>query len=130
MQIAEALRLLRTRKGLTQIAASKRKGAPDFRTLSHWENQRKLPSFKLLYNYLASLNLDFRDLQAALDQVEGKVPKRLQDGLERLDHRVGEIEQQLGHEPINSPTKPPSSTAHTATTPPDPSPEQTSQPPR
>ncbi len=50
MQIAEALRLLRTRAGLTQIAASKRKGAPDFRTLARWETRRKLPSFRLLYN--------------------------------------------------------------------------------
>ncbi len=101
MQIAEALRLLRTRENLTQTAASKRKGAPDFRTLSHWETRRKMPSLKLLYGYLTSLGLDFCDLQEALHQVEGAAPKRLQDGLERLDHRVGELERHLGLEDLS-----------------------------
>lgn len=98
MQIAEALRLIRSRQGLTQAAAAKRQGAPDYRTLSQWENQRKMPSLALLRTYLESMGLDFRDLQGALDQVEGKVPKRLQDGLERLEVRVGEIERHLGVE--------------------------------
>ncbi len=91
MRIAEALRLLRTRKGLTQTAASKREGAPDFRTLSHWETRRKMPSLKLLNGYLLSLGLDFHDLQDALDQIEGRTPKRLEladkllrEGLENL----------------------------------------------
>ena len=91
MRIAEALRLLRTREGLTQTAASKREGAPDFRTLSHWETRRKMPSMKLLDGYLRSLGLDFHDLQDALDQIEGKTPKRLEladkllnEGLEKL----------------------------------------------
>ncbi len=91
MRIAEALRLLRTRESLTQTAASKREGAPDFRTLSHWETRRKLPSLKLLAGYLRSLGLDFHDLQDALDQIEGKTPKRLEladklltEGLEKL----------------------------------------------
>ncbi len=93
--MAEALRLLRTRKGLTQTAASKRQGAPDFRTLSHWETRRKLPSLKLLRSYLTSLDLDFSDLQEALNQVEGTAPKRLQDGLDRLKHRVAELERHM-----------------------------------
>ena len=91
MRIAEALRLLRTRKGLTQTAASKAEGAPDFRTLSHWETRRKMPSLKLLDAYLRSLGYDFHDLQDALDQIEGKTPKRLEladkllkEGLESL----------------------------------------------
>ncbi len=91
MRIADALRLLRTREGLTQTAASKREGAPDFRTLSHWETRRKMPSLKLLGAYLLSLGYDFHDLQDALDQIEGKTPKRLEqadallrDGLEKL----------------------------------------------
>ncbi len=91
MRIADALRLLRTREGLTQTAASKREGAPDFRTLSHWETRRKMPSLKLLGAYLLSLGFDFHDLQDALDQIEGKTPKRLEqadillrDGLEKL----------------------------------------------
>ncbi len=63
--------MLRTRQGLTQVAASKRRGAPDFRTLSHWETARKWPSLRLLVPYLHSLGLDLIDLQAALDQLVG-----------------------------------------------------------
>ena len=69
MRIAEALCLLRTRKGLSRIAASQLDGAPDFRTISHWETRRKLPSIRLLSGYLGALGLDFHDLQDALDQV-------------------------------------------------------------
>ena len=96
MQIGEALRLLRTGTGLTQSAASKLEGAPDYRTLSHWENNRKLPSFKLLCSYFTTLGVNFGDLQAALDHLEGSAPKRLQDEVKRLDRRVEELEQQLG----------------------------------
>ncbi len=91
----EALRLLRTGAGLTQAAASKLEGAPDYRTLSHWENNRKLPSFKLLCSYLTILAVDFGDLQAALDHIEGSAPKRLKDEVKLLDRRVEELEQQL-----------------------------------
>ncbi len=90
------MRLLRTRQGLTQAAASQREGSPDFRTLSCWENGKKMPSLRLLRAYLTSLGLDFGDLQEALHQVEGTAPKILQDGLERLEHRLGAIEQLLG----------------------------------
>ncbi len=96
--IAKALRLLRTRKGLTQAAACRGEGAPDSRTLSVWENGRKTPSLRLLSAYLTSLDLDFRDLQGALDQVQGTVPKGLQDGLARLEQRLGELERHLGLE--------------------------------
>ncbi len=94
----EALRLLRIRAGLTQTAASKLEGAPDYRTLSHWETRRKMPSLRLLRSYLTCMDLDFCDLQAALYQVEGTAPKRLQDGLKRLEHRVMELERILGVE--------------------------------
>ncbi len=67
--IAEALRLLRTRRGLTQTAAGRLDGAPDFRTLSHWETRRKQPSLRLLTGYLDALGFDYHDLQDALDQV-------------------------------------------------------------
>ena len=69
MQIAEALRLLRTLQGLSQTTAGQLDGAPDFRTISHWETRRKLPSVRLLTGYLEALGLDFHDLQDALDQV-------------------------------------------------------------
>ncbi len=103
MQIAEALRLLRTRKGLTQTGASKRPGSPDFRTLSHWETRRKIPSLKLLYRYLKSMDLDFCDLQEALNQIEGTAPKRVQDELGKLRHRVGKLEKRLDLEEGQSP---------------------------
>ncbi len=71
LPIGAALRLIRTRQGLTQVAASKLEGAADFRTLSHWETGRKLPSLRLLMPYLRALGVDLIDLQAALDQVQG-----------------------------------------------------------
>lgn len=96
--IAEALRLLRTRKGLTQAAACRGEGAPDFRTLSSWEGRRKTPTLRLLRAYLSSMDLDFRDLQEALDQVEGTASKRVRAGLASLEHRLGEVERHLGLE--------------------------------
>ncbi len=68
LPIGEALRLLRISRGLKQVEASRLAGAPDFRTISHWETHRKIPSFKLLTGYLAALGLDFHDLQDALDR--------------------------------------------------------------
>ncbi len=95
LPIAEALRLIRTRAGLTQTAAAKRQGAPDFRTLSHWETRRKQPSLRLLSSYLSTLDLDFSDLQDALDQIEGKVPKRLRGYLEGIQQRLGALEGRI-----------------------------------
>lgn len=92
LPIADALRLIRTRAGLTQTAAAKRKGAPDFRTLSHWETRRKQPSLKLLYGYLVALGLDFSDLQDALDQIEDRAPKRLRGDLEAITQRLRDLE--------------------------------------
>ncbi len=80
LPIAEALRLIRRRKGLTQVAASKLDGAPDFRTLSHWETRRKSPSLRLLSGYLSSLGLDFSDLQQALDEVTGRKDSYIGEG--------------------------------------------------
>jgi len=97
--IADALRLLRTRHGLTQTAAGQLAGAPDFRTLSHWETRRKLPSMRLLTGYLRALGLDFHDLQDALDHV-GVVPGQtvgrvdeLSAEVERLAERVAALER-------------------------------------
>ena len=92
LPISNALRLIRTRTGLTQTAAAKREGAPDFRTLSHWETRRKLPSLKLLHSYLGALGLDFSDLQDALDQIEGRAPKRLRGDLEEIRQQLGALE--------------------------------------
>lgn len=95
MRIAEALRLLRKRQGLTQTAASKLEGAPDPRTLSHWETSRKLPSLKLLRPYLKSLGFDFCDLEEALSLVEGTVDDPVQEGLDGLRRRVADHERRL-----------------------------------
>ena len=47
VSIAAALRVLRTRLKLTQTAIGQLPGAPDFRTISHWECSRKFPSLPL-----------------------------------------------------------------------------------
>ena len=86
--IAEALRLLRIRTGLTQTAAGSLDGAPDFRTLSHWETRRKYPSLKLLIGYLQAMNLDFHDLQDALNQVKG-----FGTTVARIDELDGQIDR-------------------------------------
>ncbi len=90
-----ALRLLRTREGLTQTAASKREGAPDFRTLSHWETRRKLPSMRLLAGYLASMDLDFHDLQDALDLVGNTLPKRVKSAVAGVEKRLDALDLRL-----------------------------------
>ncbi len=96
LPIAKALRLIRTREGLTQTAASKLPGAPDFRTLSHWETRRKVPSLRLLNAYLTALDLDFCDLQKALDQVRGVESPSLSRRLERLAARLDVLERNGG----------------------------------
>ncbi len=54
-----------------------------------------MPSLKLLAGYLGSLGLDFHDLQDALDQIEGKTPKRL----ELADKLLNEGLEKLGGDP-------------------------------
>ena len=73
LRLAEALRLIRTRAGLTKTAAAEHDGAPDRRVLSDWENRREIPTLELIERYLAALDLDVRDLQEALDQVEDQL---------------------------------------------------------
>ncbi len=90
--IAQALRLIRSRLELTQTAASKLEGAPDFRTLSHWETARKTPSLRLLVPYLEALGLDLRDLQDALDQVRGEPSAATSERLAGLAARVSALE--------------------------------------
>ncbi len=86
LPIAEALRELRERRKLTQTAAGQIGGAPDHRTLSHWETGRKQPSLRLLAGYLEALGLDFRDLQDAMDQVDGSA-------LQRIDEIAGQVDR-------------------------------------
>ncbi len=54
-----------------------------------------MPSLRLLASYLRSLGLDFHDLQDALDQIEGKIPK----GLELADTLLNEGLEKLGKDP-------------------------------
>ncbi|MCP3963663.1 MAG: hypothetical protein GY719_37985, partial [bacterium] len=62
----------------------------DFRTISHWETARKLPSLPLLARYLGALGLSFHDLQDALDQVRGWSSDQ------RVDELAGEVEGLAG----------------------------------
>ncbi len=72
--IAEALRLLRTRRDLTQTAAGQLDDAPDFRTLSHWETRhpgrQRAPSVETAGAgaELHRLELLFKALVAVLKQ--------------------------------------------------------------
>lgn len=100
--IAEALRLLRTRKGLSQTRAAQLPGAPDHRTLSHWETRRKHPSLLKLYEYLGALEVDFRGLQEVLDQIEGRSSpqvEKLAQRLDKLEQVVGDLVKDLGETP-------------------------------
>ncbi len=99
MKIADALRLLRGREELTQVEAAKRAGVPDFRTLSHWETGRKHPGAKLLYKYLRGLDLDFCDLQDALNELDEPALTGCRMEIERLGRRVAALERQLAASP-------------------------------
>ncbi len=92
LQIGAALRWIRTRQGLTQQEASRLEGAADFRTLSHWETGRKIPSLRLLVPYLRALGLDLIDLQAALDQVQGQPAALTSERLTGLASRINALE--------------------------------------
>lgn len=87
--------MIRVRRGLTQTALSKLPGAPDFRTLSHWEARRKVPSLRLLQKLLTAVGLDFRDLQDVLDQLAGRVGGSLDRRLAMIEGRLSEAGQQL-----------------------------------
>ncbi len=93
--IAEALRTLRKRKGLTQTDAGRIDGAPDHRTLSHWETGRKAPSLRLLTGYLRALGLDFHDLQDTLDQVDGSADRQVDELAGQVD-RLARVAEDLG----------------------------------
>ncbi len=95
--LGAALRELRMAQGVrTQTAAGQLPGAPDFRTLSHWETGRKDPSLPLLRSYLTALGLDFHDLQDAIDQADGSTERRFEklggqvDRLARVAEDIGE----------------------------------------
>ena len=83
--IAEALRLLRTRQGLTQTNASQLEGAPHLRTVCHWETGQKTPSLMLLIAYLTGMGLDLCDLQDALNELQAPHPTGCRAGLEKLE---------------------------------------------
>ncbi len=93
-RFADALRLIRTRKRISQTAASQIDGAPDFRTLSQWETRRKAPSMLLLTGYLEALGLDFHDLQDALDQV-GEVGTTV-GRIDEFDAQVDRLARVIG----------------------------------
>lgn len=93
--IGEALRLIRTRMGLTQKAAGRRPGAPDDRSISHWETGKKEPSLKMLFRYLVSLGLDLYDLQEAIDHLEGRTSRELTNSMVKFERRLVKVEREL-----------------------------------
>ncbi len=97
--IAEALRELRERQKLTQTVAGRIDGAPDHRTLSHWETGRKAPSLRLLIGYLKALGLDLRDLQDAIDLVDGSAVRRVDEIAGQVD-RLARVCEDLGERRI------------------------------
>ena len=93
LPIAQALRLLREREGLSQTEVGRRTdGQPDFRTISYWETSRKYPSLRLLLRYLEALDLDLHDLQIALDHVAER-PDRLTSRFTQIERRLKELER-------------------------------------
>ncbi len=94
--LGAALRELRKAQGIpTQTAAGQLPGAPDFRTLSHWETGKKDPSLPLLRSYLAALGLDFHALQDAIDQVDGSAERRVEKLAAQVD-RLARVAEDLG----------------------------------
>ncbi len=91
--IGAALLLIRRRRGMTQTAMGKVPGAPDFRTLSHWETARKLPSLRLLCGYLDALGLDFHDLQDAIEDVKGASATTMAARFKGLEDRLTTLER-------------------------------------
>ncbi len=89
--IAQALRLLREAEKVSQTEVARR-GGPDFRTISHWETRRKMPSLRLLIKFLDALGLDLHDLQAAFDQI-AKRPDRLTSRFTTIERRLGVLER-------------------------------------
>ncbi len=87
LPVGKALRLLRERENVSQTDLE-RLGGPDHRTISHWETGRKMPSLRLLIQYLNAAGLDLHDLQDAFDEIAERP--------DRLTHRVTEIERRLG----------------------------------
>jgi transcriptional regulator with XRE-family HTH domain len=73
--IGPALRLLRERKGMRQKELADRAGIMKGMA-SSYETGRQHPSLETLVRILETLELDFADLQAALDAVRGTEPKR------------------------------------------------------
>jgi transcriptional regulator with XRE-family HTH domain len=79
--IGQALRLLRERKGIRQKELADRAGIMKGMA-SSYETGRQNPSLETLVRILETLEVDFVDLQGALDAVRGVEPKlRLPAGL-------------------------------------------------
>jgi len=73
--IGPALRLLRERKGMRQKELADRAGIMKGMA-SSYETGRQYPSLETLVRILETLEVDFADLQGALDAVRGAEPKR------------------------------------------------------
>lgn len=72
--IGPAIRLLRERKGMRQKELADRAGIMKGMA-SSYETGRQYPALETLMRILETLEVDFADLQAALDAVRGVAPK-------------------------------------------------------
>jgi transcriptional regulator with XRE-family HTH domain len=73
--IGPAIRLLRERKGMLQRELADRAGIMKGMA-SSYETGRQYPALETLVKILETLEVDFADLQVALDAVRGVEPKR------------------------------------------------------
>ena len=89
--VGPALRLIRGRLGLDQSEIEAR-GGPSHGVISNWENGRKIPSLTLLAKYLVALELDFHDLQDALDQIT-QSPGGLRRRVVAIERRLSVLER-------------------------------------
>ncbi len=100
--IGQALRLLREREGIMHQTEVTRRGGPDARSISSYETGRKMPSLRLLLQYLNALGLDLHDLQAALDQIAER-PDKLTSRFTDIERRLTVLERSLSRHASTTP---------------------------
>lgn len=97
MNLGKALRLLRSRAGLSQEQVSEGRDAPTQSQISAWEGGEQQPSVTNLFAYLSVLGCDFGDLQWAMDACRTtESVDRAQSLLERIEQisaTVAELER-------------------------------------
>ena len=91
--VGAALGLLRRRRHLTQMEVMRR-GGPNFRTISKWEQGHMMPGLPALRRFLAAIGCDFYDFQEALETV-GDAPESPTTRWYRTGRRMQELETRM-----------------------------------